>query len=127
MSENKAQFMLIHSSHTGPRHDSQKKGFFSLLRDVSFPDICSPGVRLTSPVVIRGTILELNETDQTILVQTDCEHAWCQVNVSGMYRGRIPSTAAFSSLKTGDMVETVFKVWYMDLRDPSTGYVNPSD
>lgn len=78
------------------------------------------------PVVIRGTILEMNETEQTLLLQADCEHAWCQVNVTGMYMGRVPSTAALSTLKTGETVEAVFNAWYMDLHDPSTGYVNPS-
>jgi len=79
------------------------------------------------PVVIRGTILEMNGTDQTLLLQADCEHAWCQVNVTGMYKGRIPSTSVLSSLKKGEMVEAVFSAWYMDLHDPLTGYVNPSD
>jgi hypothetical protein len=89
--------------------------------------VAAPASASPFPVVIRGTILEMNETDQTLLLQADCEHAWCQVNVTGMYTGRIPGTAVLSTLNTGEMVEAVFNAWYMDLHDPSTGYVNPSD
>jgi len=85
--------------------------------------VAAPASASPFPVVIRGTILEMNETDQTLLLQADCEHAWCQVNVTGMYTGRIPGTAVLSTLNTGEMVEAVFNAWYMDLHDPSTGYV----
>jgi hypothetical protein len=95
-------------------------GWFLLLL-LAVPASASP-----FPVVIRGTILEMNQTDQTLLLQADCEYAWCQVNVTGMYKGRIPSNEVLSTLKTGETVEAVFNAWYMDLHDPSTGYVNPS-
>lgn len=89
--------------------------------------LIAPAAASPFPVVIRGTILELNATDQTLILRSDCEHSWCQVNVSGMYRGQVPGTSVFSSLKQGDRVEAVFTTWYMDLHDPATGYINPSD
>jgi hypothetical protein len=79
------------------------------------------------PVVIRGTVLDLNEKNQTLLLRADCGDAWCQVNVTGTYIGQVPAPEVFLRLKKGDMVEAVFNAWYMDLHDPSTGYVNPSD
>jgi len=59
-------------------------------------------------VVIRGTILELNATDQTVVLLADCEQSWCQVNVTGVFKGQIPSASVLSYLKKGEMVEAVF-------------------
>lgn len=89
--------------------------------------VIAPACASPFPVVIRGTVLELNETDQTLLLLADCGQSWCQVNVTGVYKGQIPSVSVLSSLKKGEMVEAVFNAWYMDLHDPSAGYVNPSD
>jgi hypothetical protein len=101
--------------------------FFIIIECFFLLMLAAPACASPFPVVIRGTILELNSTDQTLLLQANCKQAWCQVNVTGMYKGRVPSTAVLSSLKKGETVEAVFNAWYMDLHDPSTGYVNPSD
>ncbi|MDD1705676.1 MAG: hypothetical protein LUQ12_01395 [Methanoregulaceae archaeon] len=112
----------VHETLSGKREFFFTITIWFLLLTVIAPACASP-----FPVVIRGTILELNKTDQTLLLLADCEQSWCQVNVTGMYKGQIPSTPVLSSLKKGEMVEAVFNAWYMDLHDPSTGYVNPSD
>ena len=112
----------IHETISGNR-----EFFFTITICFLLLTVIAPACASPFPVVIRGTILELNETDQTLLLLADCEQSWCQVNVTGMYKGQIPSTSALSFLKKGEMVEAVFNAWYLDLHDPSTGYVNPSD
>lgn len=112
----------IHETRSGNR-----KLFFTITTCFLLLTVIAPGCASPFPVVIRGTILELNATDQTLVLLADCEQSWCQVNVTGVFKGQIPSASVLLSLKKGEMVEAVFNTWYMDLHDPSTGYVNPSD
>jgi hypothetical protein len=79
------------------------------------------------PVAIKGTVIALDETNQTLTLRAECQRYPCQYNLTGTFFGRVPNAVLFSRVNEGDVVEAVFKDWIFRVTDPSTGYIVPLD
>jgi len=88
--------------------------------------LAAPASATPVAVVIRGPVVEVNESAHTIALRADCERYSCRYNVTGIFAGRVPNEKVFSRVKPGEVVEAVFKDWIFRITDPSTGYIVPS-
>ena len=88
--------------------------------------LAAPSSATPVTVVIRGPVVEMNESAHTIALRADCERYSCRYNVTGLFVGRVPNEKVFSRVKPGEVVEAVFKDWIFRITDKSTGYIVPS-
>ena len=88
--------------------------------------LAAPASATPVTVVIRGPVVEMNESAHTIALRADCERYSCRYNVTGLFVGRVPNEKVFSRVKPGEVVEAVFKDWIFRITDKSTGYIVPS-
>ena len=63
------------------------------------------------PITFSGAIRELNQTDHTMTVLSDCDHTVCDRTMLGSYKGTITNDEVFSSLMPADHVEVMYKSW----------------
>ncbi|MFA4860221.1 hypothetical protein [Methanoregula sp.] len=88
--------------------------------------LADPASATPIPVIIRGSVVEMNESAHTVTLRADCERYSCRYNVTGLFVGRVPNREIFSRVKPGEVVEAVFKDWIFQITDPSSGYIVPS-
>jgi hypothetical protein len=63
------------------------------------------------PITFRGTISELNQTDHTMTIVSDCDRTVCDMAMLGAYTGTITNDEVFASLIPTDYVEVMYKSW----------------
>jgi hypothetical protein len=63
------------------------------------------------PITFRGTISELNQTDHTMTIMSDCDRTVCDRTMLGAYKGTITNDEVFLSLMPADPVDVMYKSW----------------
>jgi hypothetical protein len=89
--------------------------------------LTAPSSATPIPIIIHGSVVELNETGHTMTLSPECQKYSCEYDVKGRLIGFVPDDAVFSRLKKGEVVEVVFKQWINQITDPGTGLLSPSD
>lgn len=86
-----------------------------------------PACATPIPVIIHGSVLELNQTGHTMTILPECDRYPCNYAVKGPLTGLVPNDEVFSRLGRGELVEAVCKQWINQLTDPGTGLIYPSE
>jgi hypothetical protein len=71
----------------------------------------TPAEATPYPITFRGTISELNQTDHTMTIVSDCDRTVCDMAMLGAYTGTITNDEVFASLIPTDYVEVMYKSW----------------
>jgi hypothetical protein len=71
----------------------------------------TPAEATPYPITFRGTISELNQTDHTMTIVSDCDRTVCDRTMLGAYKGTIANDEVFASLMSTDYVEVMYKSW----------------
>jgi hypothetical protein len=79
------------------------------------------------PFVMYGSVVEINATTKTMVLDSLCDQFTCDYPVKGRLTAYLPNDQALVRLQEGEVVEVVTKQWINQLTDSPAGLIYPSN